>query len=175
MDGQVSQLSVIETEKFKAVNTNRFLAYWQKQKGDQLRPRITDIDWMEIADIAPSLCIRDVIDDPNDLLCRFWGTKFAESYRVECTGKLISQTYTPIGAKNTLKLHHMALASDLPLRLIGTLGYADKSEFITFEGVMLCVDGKQAPKQHIYAVGQFDYKLDEEDQKLIKSHKFDMR
>ncbi len=174
-NAQISQLAVIETDTFKAENTRNFLSYYHKQRGDQPRPRITDLDWMEMVDIAPSLCIRDVIDDPNDMLCRFWGSKFVESYREECTGKLISQTYTPTGVENSLKLYQKALSSDLPIRLVGTLGYADKSDFVTFEGIMLCVDGRHKPKQHVYAVGQFDYELDDEDRLLVKKQQLEIQ
>lgn len=163
-------VAVIETETFKAENTKRFYDYYQRKRGERARPGLSDIDLMELYDIAPSLCIRDVVNGGQDLLCRYWGTEFTNVYKADCTGKLISEAYSPTGCQNTLYLHQRALSSGLPLRLIGNLGYTDKDvEHITFEGIMLSLDGKDGPNQHIVAVGQFDYRLDEEDLHILES------
>lgn len=163
-------VAVVETEVFKSNNARRLFDYIVEKRGDRDRPMLSDIDIMDLYDIAPSLCIRDVVDGGRDLRCRYWGGDFEWAYKVNCREKLISESYSPDGAQNTQELHNRALAADKPLRLIGNLGYADKAiDHIIFEGIMTCVDGLDFPKQHILAVGQFDYQLDDEDRQLFLS------
>lgn len=165
-------IAVIEADTFKSVNARRLYDYIQSKRGERDRPTFADIDLMDLYDIASSLCIRDVVDgggNGGDMMCRYWGGDFQWAYKVNCMGKLISETYDPKGAQNTLALHKRALEAERPLRLVGSLGYADKTiEHVIFEGIMVSVDGKDHPRQHIFAVGQFDYQLDEEDRNLLQ-------
>lgn len=162
-------VAVIESDTFKSDNARRLLRYIEEKRGDRDRPTLADIDLMDLYDIASSLCIRDVVDGEDDMKCRYWGGDFEWAYKVNCTGKLISESYDSKGAQNTIDLHKRALAAERPLRLVGSLGYADKNiEHVIFEGIMMCVDGKDHPRQHIIAVGQFDYKLDDEDRNLLQ-------
>jgi len=140
-----------------------------EKRGDRPRPRLSDIDLMDIYDIVPAMCIRDTFENNEDLKCRYWGSEFEWAYKINCTGKFVHETYNADGVRKTLELHKRALAASSPLRLIGNLGYADKTiDYITFEGIMACVDGTEQPKQHIIAVGQFDYQLDDEDRALFR-------
>lgn len=164
----IEHVAVTESDTFKARNPRRFFDYLIEKRGDGDRPAFSDLDLMDLYDIAPSMCIRDVVNGGEDLKCRYWGGEFQRAYRVDCTGKLVSESYGREGIENTLALHHRALAAERPLRLVGNLGYADKNiDFVTFEGIMACVDGKEMPKQHIFAIGQFDYQLDDEDRKIL--------
>ena len=162
-------VAVVEATVFKSQNARRMYDYIVAKRGTRARPTLTDIDLMELMDIAPSLCIRDVVADGADLKCRYWGTEFANAYQIDCTGKQVSETYSPQGVQNTLALHHRALAAEVPLRLVGNLGYvyADRKH-VDFEGIMACVDGKDGPRQHIVAVGQFDYVMDDEDRAFLQ-------
>ncbi|MEG3618502.1 hypothetical protein V5T82_08565 [Magnetovibrio sp. PR-2] len=161
-------VAVVESDQFKASNTRRLYDYIVEKRGERVRPSLSDIDLMDLYKIAPSICIRDVVDDGKDLKCRYWGGDFEFVYKVNCSGKRVTETYGQQGAQNTLALHHRALEADKPLRLVGNLGYADKDiDHVMFEGIMVCLDGKDFAKQHVLAVGQFDYDLDDEDRDLI--------
>lgn len=161
-------VAVVESDQFKSNNTRRLYDYVVEKRAGRERPCLSDIDLMDLYEIAPSICIRDVVEGGADLKCRYWGGDFEFVYKVRCSGKLITETYDVQGAQNTLALHKRALEATKPLRLIGNLGYADLTiDHVMFEGIMTCLDGKDFPKQHILAVGQFDYELDDEDRKLL--------
>ena len=161
-------VAVVESDDFKSSNTQLLYNYIVEKRDGRERPSLMDIDLMDLYQIAPSICIRDVVQDGQDLKCRYWGADFEFVYKVSCSGKLISETYDPQGVQNTLDLHHRALSAGKPLRLVGNLGYADKDiDHVMFEGIMTCLDGKDFPKQHVLAVGQFDYELDDEDRDLL--------
>ena len=84
-------------------------------------------------------------------------------YGVDCTGKRISETYPPSGVRNTLEIYRKTLASERPVRLIGNLGYVEKSELNFFEGVFLRLDGDDQPDRHVIGVFQFKCELCPED------------
>ena len=161
-------VAVVESDLFKANNTQRAYDYVVEKCAGRERPTLADINLMDLYEIAPSICIRDVVQGGDNLKCRFWGADFEFVYKVNCTGKLITETYDQQGSENTLALHTRALQATQPLRLVGNLGYADKDiDHVMFEGFMTCLDGKDFPKQHILAIGQFDYELDDEDRALL--------
>ena len=53
--GNTEHVAVVETEVFKAPNTTRFYDYIVEKRGPRERPRLSDIDMMELYDIAPSM------------------------------------------------------------------------------------------------------------------------
>lgn len=146
------------SEDFTFPNTAKLYEYWKLKRGERPRPRSRDINLMDIHDIAPCLCVRDVIPGEDDFLCRYWGTRLTDLYGVDCTGKRIAEAYSPSGARNTLEIYRKTLASDRPVRLVGDLGYVEKSELNFFEGVFLRLDGDDQPDSHV--IGAFQFKCE---------------
>ncbi len=159
----------IETETFKTDTTNRLYDYWRGKCGDRERPHLADIELMDLYDIAPFMFIRDVIDDGKDLMCRFWGTEMTNAFKMDCSGKPISKSFTAYGSKNAIEIYLAVLESKLPTRLIGDLGYVDRADFISFEAIMLSLDGKEMPKQHVIGAYKFGFKMDNEDKLIYQS------
>ena len=151
------------SEEFTFPNTVKLYDYWNRKRGDRPRPRWSDINLMEIYDIAPCICVRDAVPGGDDFVCRYWGTRLTELYGVDCTGRRISETYPPQGARNTLDIYRKTLSSDLPVRLVGNLGYVDRSELNFFEGAFLRLDGDEQPDRHVIGGFQFHCDLCAED------------
>ena len=160
----------------KSPTTRRLYDYWQSKCGDRPRPQWSDFDLLELLDISRFIVVRDVVDGGKDFYCRYWGTGLADMYHFDCTGQLISESWSSNGVKNTLELYHHAMSSeDLPTRCIGDLGYVDKNEFVSFEAVMLPLDGVDGPMQHFIGVFHMYYELDSEDLDLLrKREKIDL-
>ena len=157
------------SDSFKTDVANRLLHYWREKCGNRPRPLLSDLELMDLYDIAPLMFIRDVVDGGKDLRCRFWGTEMASAYHMDCSGKLVSDSFTAYGSKNTLDIYMAALESGLPMRLLGNLGYVGKSESNSFEGIMLSLDGKDHPKQHVIGAFAFRYQMDNEDKVIYQT------
>ena len=156
------------SESFRFPNTSRLYAYWNQQRGGRPRPQWGDINLMDVYDVAPYICVRDVIPGSDDLVCRYWGTRLTELYGVDCTGKKISETYSAEGASNTLSIYRRTLASERPLRLVGNLGYVGRSERRFFEAIFLRLDGTDQPDRHVIGAFQFDCVLSDADRRKLE-------
>lgn len=164
------KLHVEQSEHFREQNTGKLYRYWTEKRGERPRPQWRDIALMEIYDVAPCICVRDVSPVGDDFVCRYWGTRLTELYGIDCSGKTISECYSPSGIRNTLDIYSRVMASDRPIRLVGNLGYIDRSERMFFEGVFLRLDGDDQPDRHIIGAFQFGCQLDDDDlEKLEKS------
>lgn len=151
------------SETFKFPNPRKLHRYWNSKRGDRPRPKWGDLNLMEVYDIAPFICVRDVIPGQDDPVCRYWGTHLTELYGVDCTGKTIFSTYPAEKAQDTLDIYRRTLASDLPIRLVGNLGYVGRSEFNFFEAAFLRLDGDDGPDRHVIGCFQFNCVLAGED------------
>lgn len=157
------KMHVAESDDFRFRNTQKMYRYWAEKRGERPRPRWRDITLMDIYDVAPCICVRDVIPGENDFVCRYWGTRLTDLYGIDCSGKKVSECYSPSGIRNTLGIYSRVISSERPVRLIGNLGYVDRSERTFFEGVFLRLDGDDAPDRHVIAALQIGCQLDADD------------
>ncbi len=152
-----------ESAAFKFPNTITLHEYWQRKRGGRMRPQWSDVNLMDIYAITPCLCVRDVLPGEEDLICRYWGTRLVELYGLDCSGKRVSESYSPKAARNTFEIYRKVLNSDQPVRVIGNLGYVDRSALNFFEGAFFRLDGDDQPDRHVIGVFQFQCELDSAD------------
>lgn len=161
-----------ESEGFQFQNTAKLYNYWTAKRGERSRPRWRDIKLMEIYDVAPCICVRDVSPTDDDFICRYWGTRLTELYGIDCSGKMVSECYAPSGVRNTLEIYHRVMTSERPIRLVGNLGYVDRSEGVFFEGIFLRLDSDDQPNRHIISAFQFGCQLDGADMEKLEKQDF---
>jgi hypothetical protein len=155
------------SDEFRYSNPNRLYKYWLEKRGNHARPKWSDINLMDLYDVVPCICVRDVPKDGGDFVCRFWGTTLSEFYGVDCTGKQIAETYSPGGAERTRTIYNAVLNTGCPVRVIGNLGYVDKSELKFFEGIFLAVDGDDGSIRHVIGCFEFVSELSDADRRKL--------
>ena len=57
-------------------------------------PRYEDVNLMDLYKVAPLMFVKDVIDDGEDFVNRFWGTELSSVIGLELTGVRVSE-YQP--------------------------------------------------------------------------------
>ena len=129
------------TSDFDSANFRTLFRYWQKVRGDRPRPRWTDIDLIEIYEIAPKIVVKDVVDGGTEFRNRFWGTSVTQNLGVDATGKLIREYFDrPENLEDVYAIYRTAMTSDVPVRSTGKVQFKGK-EFLHYEGITLPLDG----------------------------------
>lgn len=151
------------TTTFNSPVTNRLLDYWDVLRCGSARPRLRDFDPMDIYDIAPTLIIRDRVDDGAEFRCRYWGTRLVHFFGFDATGKLLKDCYAPDCAEVLRKRMLTAMNSEIPLRVAGIVHLVDTIVPRSYEAVWLGLDDDEGHPAHAMAVFDVDYKLTAED------------
>lgn len=143
---------------FRAPITRRLLDYW-RSKADAAgrRPAWTDLNLVDVYDIAPWIMVRDVVDGGREYRCRFCGTGLVEILDMDPTGKLLADVYAPEGQEMMRLRYEKVIAADAPVRVVGYIRVVKKNLPTGFEGVMLPLSGPAGTIDHIILALDFSY------------------
>ncbi|MEK9724339.1 MAG: PAS domain-containing protein [Rhodospirillaceae bacterium] len=118
--------SLVEFSRdFRSPEAQRLYAYWEAKRGAAPRPRLTDLDLMDIYEIAPVLTIRDAIDGGKEFLCRYWGTRLPDFCGLEATGKLVNECYKPESAAILIDRIQRTLIAYMLIRVVAVVEFVE--------------------------------------------------
>ncbi|MBO6521858.1 MAG: PAS domain-containing protein [Rhodospirillales bacterium] len=139
--------------------TGRVIAYWQERMpaGGGL-PRWSDFDLMDLYEVAPSLAVKDVIDDGRDYVNRFWGTSLTVALGFEGSGKLVS-TYEPESMRKAVSRRYAHVVSTGETSMArGHIANMPGKEYLAFELVHLPLWGRHDKVEHILSAYDFGFR-----------------
>lgn len=158
------RIKAIRANAYYSPITNRLLEYWHQKRGAAARPRWRDIKLSELEDITPYLAIRDVIDGGEETICRYWGEGQRRVLGFDATGKLLAESHDPDSALLLIRIFRMAMRYGQPIRVVGYADFAEGDKNMTFEGIILPVDGRREGEiKHFVNAYDYDYKLRSDD------------
>jgi hypothetical protein len=70
---------------------NEIYAYWLTKRGSRIAPPRSVMQLKEMSPFLPDIALIDVVGDPPRFLVRFDGTKVAEAYGEDVTGKFLDE------------------------------------------------------------------------------------
>ena len=147
-----SRFSVAEDDAaFKSPVTRRMLVYWREIAGDRPRPAWTDVNLMDVYQIAPLIMVRDAVDGGRDFRCRYCGTQLVSVLGMDPTGLLLDECYM------MLQRYHLVLSAGAPVRVVGYLRVIEKNLPTGFECVMLPLSGEGGAIGHVLLALDFAY------------------
>ncbi len=122
----------------------RFLdlkAYWDRKRGARAMPMRADIDPLELRKHMGSLVLVDVLPGMTDFRMRLIGTRIAEAYGRESTGKLLSslKSADPDWWRFCDDLYRAIATRATIARARGTLRMVGR-DFRTFDAVLFPID-----------------------------------
>lgn len=101
-------------------------AYWDAKRGDRPMPSRADISPSDLKEHLGWICMLDALPDYADFRYRLVGTKVTRYFRVESTGKTISEAFSLFGegaVKGVLAIHRKVARDRVPLRAHGDAGW----------------------------------------------------
>jgi len=149
MTGPFHHRGIEEIDQVNSSRLHRLFEYWNTKRDDQVRPKWTDIELMEIHDIAPFIYVKDVVDDGQDFYYRYWGTNLAGTFGYEMSGKKASDHYTGAQLTMTIADHLDMLRAGKPLISTGQVRWAADKEYRNYTALVLPLDGDSAPLCHL--------------------------
>jgi len=83
-------LTPIAGEMYEGLND--VFAYWDRLRGKRAMPSWPEFDWIALPPaVIPWCAVADVLEDPLDFVCRFWGTSRTALQGHDYTGWSISE------------------------------------------------------------------------------------
>jgi len=136
-DTMIRESVVTFTEDYDGANGTRLLEYWRTLKGDKDRPAWSQFDFLDIADIASQVIIKDVIDGGAEFINRFWGTTHVEQGGFDGTGKITRDYYNPEDVQEILALYRHPLTIPVPMIMRGRMHYHDVGKWQEYSAVCI--------------------------------------
>jgi len=96
------------------------LSYWERLRGANTLPRWEGFEADELAAMAESLSIQDVMGDDSNarFLIRFHGKRVAEAFGSSCQGRHLDEILPPQYRDAALSTYYRVLATKLPVYTI---------------------------------------------------------
>ncbi|WNJ98460.1 PAS domain-containing protein [Thalassospiraceae bacterium LMO-JJ14] len=137
--------------------------YWESKYAIENRtPRYKDVNLMDLYKVARLMFVKDVVDDGEDFVNRFWGTELSSVLGMELTGVLVSEYQPEERSKILLTRYRQMVKDRQPVSRRAIIKHLVEKEFVTYEVLhvpFLDPDGKNV--SHIMAVYAFNFPLDE--------------
>lgn len=162
-DPKAGRTRVTRSESFRSPNCRRLFDHWRHVRGDRPRPAWTDIDLMELRDIAPFMLVRDAVDGGWDFGVRFFGSQLVETLQHDLTGKLLSARYDPESFEILRERFAAGLNADGPIRVVGFIDLVETRSQKVFEQINLPLSESGGTPSHIISVYDFGYELQADD------------
>ena len=140
----------------------RVFAYWREKctgADPGPFPRLSEINVIDLHDIAAHLLITDVIREEGArrrYRWRFWGSNLTDFFGVEMTGKFIDEAYTPEAARQIIAAYEWIMEYREPHYWVrwGGLAY-DNQEHLRYERLICPVLGPSGDIDHLFGIITF--------------------
>lgn len=114
-------------------------SYWDKKRGGRNMPSRADIRPSEMKEHLGWILLLDVLDGGVDFRFRTVGTRIAEYFLMDATGKTVTEAFAPYGeaaAKAVLATHRKVAREGVVVRAYGGAGVFGR-EFLDFDAIYL--------------------------------------
>lgn len=132
-----------------------FYEYWLSRHVDGIMPQWSDIDLMEIYELAPHIAVKDVIDGGREFRNRYWGTGMASAYGFDATGKTFSDYLDHDPAVEGQAFHRSIVETAQPKKSSSTLAFWRSKTYVSFEGIVCPLRGKSGEVEKIISCYDF--------------------
>ena len=116
------------------------MAYWRGRHPDGRLPTRADIDPLHIPKLLPSIFLVDALKGPPHFRYRLMGTRLAETYGIDITGKAVNEAFPPSIIGVVEALYRQVAEKRKPIRTYGKLIWLGKHH-IAFESIHLPLAG----------------------------------
>ena len=140
------------------------LSYWDRLRGANALPRWEGFEAEELAAMAESLSIQDVIgnDGKARFMIRFHGKRIAEAYGSLCQGRFLDEILPPLYRDAALSTYYRVLTTKLPIYTIADTHDRD-GRIVHYERLLLpfshddvAIDRILASLETVSPEGEFD-------------------
>ena len=141
--------------------TRKLVAYWNgKRPAAGGLPKRSDIELMDLYDIASHLVVKDVVGNGEAFINRFWGTDVTEALGFDGTGMSVSD-YRPATMRDAVtKRYRHIVETGRSSMARGNLSTMPGKEHIPFELVHLPLAGRTDRVEHIISAYHFGFVAD---------------
>ncbi len=136
-------------------NARILYEYWEEKRGNRAYPAWKDIDLIDLWMIAPCLIVKDVIEDGNDYLNRYWGTQVALRAGFDASGRTHKSIYQnqPLGPQ--MDAYHEVANKGLANTVHRSSSFISGREFIVYNSLNLPLGENDGKVSHI--ISAIDY------------------
>jgi len=108
--------------------------YWQTSYAEQNGvPKYKNVDLMDLHKIAHLLFVKDVINDGEDFINRFWGSELRRTIGFEATGMKVSE-YEPAIRRERLMLRYRTMLEDrTPVSRRAEIKHMEDKKHLSYE------------------------------------------
>ena len=108
--------------------------YWQAMyAAENGVPKYRNVDLMDLHKIAHLIFVKDVINDGEDFVNRFWGTELRRTVGFEATGVRVSE-YEPTARRDRLLVRYRTMTRDrIPVLRRAGIKHLDDKKHLTYE------------------------------------------
>jgi len=96
-------------------------------------PKYRDVDLMDLHKIAHLMFVKDVINDGEDFINRFWGSELRRTVGFEATGVRVG-TYEPAARRNRLLARYRTMTRErIPISRRAEIKHLEDKRHLTYE------------------------------------------
>ncbi len=136
--------------------------YWQGQcDAANGLPRYADVELMDIHKIAHLLTIKDVINDGEDFVNRYWGTELCRALGFEGTGMRVSEYEPETMRDNLFRRYRSIVEHRVPEARRAEIEHLYRRKFVTYEVLHVpFIDSNREKVSQIMTVFEFNVPLE---------------
>jgi len=133
-------------------------AYWQSLKviSGPSGPEWSDVNLMSLYKIAPQLVVKDVINDGEAFLNRYWGTRITEAFGVDATGLCEADYLKDQAKKKVQKFLQYTISEQRYVKTSGMAKFFPTREHLSFEAVYIPIFDLNMKPTQILLTFDFD-------------------
>jgi len=145
------------THEFISPKADQLLSYWDDKRAGRDMPDWSDIELIEIWDLAPWLMVKERTHD-LEWRNRFYGTALAKRLERDATGLLVREYHPEHEVGDILKGYEMMIEGRSPLRCLGYFVQEGK-EHLPYEGIYLPLTSGGDNVEMMLAIPDYEYTL----------------
>lgn len=133
------------------------LDYWHTlfERADATGPHWSDVDLLDVYDIAPMMIVKDVIDGGQEYKNRFWGTGVTRAFGLDATALLLRDYYDALHVEQLLRLYDLVFRDRRTLRIYGEGTFFKTRNFMRFEAAHAPLFDAEGHPSHVLVAYDF--------------------
>ncbi len=156
MDFLLKNRVVVDPDEIAFEHGREVFHYWDQKRGDRPQPCWSDLDLMDIYQIAPYLTVKDAIDDGAEFRNRYFGSRLVSMLGYDGTGNILADTYADEALDMIMDVCQTAYRSQQIVQSNGRVTWAVDKDFLSYSCLYLPVDREPRVPGHLVSVFDFN-------------------
>ena len=130
--------------------------YWLKKRSNRAFPSWRDIDMLDLWRIAPCMIVKDVLENGEDFLNRYWGTQIVQRAGFDASGRTHLEIYKDQPQGPQMDTYRAVVETGRPNTVYRSSTFIAGREFVVYHALNLPLGVSDARVDNIMIVIDYE-------------------